>query len=148
MIRVNGDIQPHQFDKLLIITVTKESSEVGRVILVLINGRDFAITKDVLEDPSGDTGEFGNEVHGVFECSLPVLSFVDTVRVSLGKRRVVVELKAINQHDMAMRTQGEKTYRCDGQGELRHGVQCVGASVNQLLDEFGKFGSSCPFLGQ
>ena len=92
VIRVNGDVQSHQLDKLLIVTVSEQGREVGRVILVLVNGRELAISKDISEDPSGDTREFGNEVHGVFKGRFPVLSLVDTVRVGFGKGRVVVEL--------------------------------------------------------
>lgn len=92
VVRVDGNVQSHQVDELLIVTVTEHGSKVGRVILVGVNGWEFSITVDVSEDSSGDSGELGDEVHRVIEGGLPVLSLVDTLRVGLGKGRVVVEL--------------------------------------------------------
>lgn len=92
MIRVNGQVQPHQLNELLIITVTKHSGQVGGVILVLVDLGHLSITVDIPEDSSGNVGEFSNEVHGVIEGGLPVFSLVDTVRVSLGECGIVVEL--------------------------------------------------------
>ena len=93
VIRVDGDVESHQVDELLIVTVTEQSGKVGRVILVGVNGWEFTVSVDVSEDSSGNVGEFGNEVHRVIEGGLPVVSLVDTGRVGLGKGRVVVELR-------------------------------------------------------
>jgi hypothetical protein len=92
VVRVDGDVQPHQLDKLLIVAVTEQSSQVGRVILVCVNGGHLSITVDVPEDSSSNVGELGNEVHGIIEGGLPVLLLGDTIRVGLGEGRVVVEL--------------------------------------------------------
>jgi hypothetical protein len=40
------------------------------------------------------------------------------------------------------------TYSSNSKGELRHGVEGVGASVDQLLDELGDLGTSSPLLGK
>jgi hypothetical protein len=92
VVRVDGNVQPHQLDKLLIVTVTEQSSQVGRVILVGVNGGHLSITVDVPEDSSSNVGELGNEVHGIIEGGLPVFLLGDTIRVGLGESRVVVEL--------------------------------------------------------
>lgn len=92
MVRVDGNVQPHQLDKLLIVTVTEQGSQVGRVILVGVNGGHLAITVNVSEDSSGNVGELGNEVHGIVKGGLPVLLLVDTIRVGLGESGIVVEL--------------------------------------------------------
>lgn len=36
----------------------------------------------------------------------------------------------------------------DGQRELSHGVEVVGAAINELLDELGDIGTSSPLSGQ
>jgi hypothetical protein len=94
VVRVDGDVQPHQLDEFLVVTETEQGGQVGRVVLVGINGGHLAVTVDVSEDSSGNVGELGNEVHRVVESSLPVLLLVDTLRVGLGKGRVVVELSS------------------------------------------------------
>lgn len=40
----------------------------------------------------------------------------------------------------------EITYSSDGEGELTHGVESVGASINELFNEFRNLSSSSPFL--
>ena len=40
----------------------------------------------------------------------------------------------------------QATHGGDGEGELRHWVEGVGASVNQFLDKLGNLGSGSPFL--
>jgi len=92
VVRVDGDVQPHQLDELLVVTVTEQSSQVGGVILVGVNGGHLSVTVNVPEDSSSDVWELGNEVHGVIEGGLPVLLLGDTIRVGLGEGRVVVEL--------------------------------------------------------
>lgn len=92
VVRVDGDVQPHELDKVGVVTETEQGSQVGRVVLAGVNGGELAVTEDVSEDSASNVGEFGNEVHGVIEGSLPVLLLVDTVRVGLGEGRVVVKL--------------------------------------------------------
>lgn len=95
VIRVDGDVQSHQLDKLLVVAETEQGSQVGRVVLVGVNGGHLAVTVDISEDSSGNVGELGNEVHRVVESSLPVLLLVDTLRVGLGKGGIVVELPSV-----------------------------------------------------
>jgi hypothetical protein len=129
VVRVDGDVQPHEVDELLGLSEAEEGSEVGRVVLVGVNGGELSVAVDVAEDASGNVGELSDEVHRVVERGLPVLLLVDTVRVRLGKGRVVVE-------------------GGDGEGELAHGVKGVGASVDELLDELGDGGTGGPLLGE
>lgn len=127
VVRVDGDVQPHELDKVSVVTETEQGSQVGRVVLAGVNGRELAVTEDVSEDSASNVGELGNEVHGVIEGGLPVLLLVDTVRVGLGEGRVVV--KGVN-----------------GDGELGHGVESVRASVDQFLNELGDGSPGSPFL--
>ncbi len=92
MIRVNGDVQSHQFNEFLVITETEQSRQVGRVILVLVDGGEFTITVNVPEDSTGNVGQLGDQIHGVIKGGLPVISLVNTVRVSFSEGGVVVEL--------------------------------------------------------
>ena len=94
VVRVDGNIQPHELDKLLIVPVSEQVGEIGRVVSVLVDGWELAISKDIAEDSAGDIGELGNEVHRVFEGCLPVLALVDSIGVCLGECGVVVELGA------------------------------------------------------
>jgi hypothetical protein len=92
VVRVDSDVQSHQLDKLLVVTVTEQSSQVGRVVLVGVNGGHLSVTVNVPEDSSGNVGELGNQVHRVVESGLPVLLLVDTLRVGLGESGIVVKL--------------------------------------------------------
>ncbi len=92
VVRVDGNVKSHQVDELLVLSETEQSSQVGGVILVGIDGREFTVTVDVSEDSSGNVWELGDEVHGVVKGRLPVLLLVDTLGVGLGKGGVVVEL--------------------------------------------------------
>ena len=94
VVRVDGNVQSHQLDELLVVAKAEQGSEVGRVVLVGVNGRELAVAVDVSEDSSGNVGELGNEVHRVVKGGLPVVSLVDTVGVGLGEGRVVVELRS------------------------------------------------------
>lgn len=94
VVGVNGNVQSHQVDELLILSVSEQSSQVGRVILVGVDSGEFTIAVDVSEDSTSDSRELGDEVHGVVESRLPVFSLVDTLRVCLGEGRVVVQLDA------------------------------------------------------
>lgn len=95
VVRVDGDVQSHELDKVSVVTETEQGSQVGRVVLAGVNGRELAVTEDVSEDSASNVGELGNEIHGVIEGGLPVLLLVDTVRVGLGEGRVVVKLSRI-----------------------------------------------------
>jgi hypothetical protein len=90
---VNGHVQPHQLDKRLVISVPEHGSKVGGPILVGVDGGDLAVAVDVLEDSGSDDGELGEEVHRVFVSGLPVFLLGGSLGVSLGKGRVVVELR-------------------------------------------------------
>lgn len=92
VVRVDSDVQSHELDKVGVFTETEQGSQVGRVVLAGVNGRELAVTEDVSEDSASNVRELGNEVHRVIEGSLPVLLLVYTVRVGLGEGRVVVKL--------------------------------------------------------
>lgn len=147
VVRVDSDVQSHELDKVGVFTETEQGSQVGRVVLAGVNGRELAVTEDVSEDSASNVRELGNEVHRVIEGSLPVLLLVYTVRVGLGEGRVVVKLShavsAINRFFAS-----KSTYSVNGDGELSHGVESVGASVDQLLNELGDGSPGSPLLGE
>lgn len=60
---------------------------------------------------------------------LPVGGLVHTLGVCLGEVGLVLKSS-------------------DGEGELSHGVEGVGAAVNELLDEFGDIGAGSPLSGE
>ena len=60
---------------------------------------------------------------------LPVLGLLHALGVGLGEGRLVLESS-------------------DGQRELSHGVEGVGAAVNELLNELGEVGAGSPLGGE
>ena len=129
VVSVNGQVQTHQLDEVLVLGETELVSQVVRVVLVLLDGGDLAVLVDVAEDLGGDGGQLGDEVHGVLKGVLPVLGLVHALGVGLGELRLVLE-------------------RGDGDGELGHGVEVAGAAVDELLDERGDVRAGSPLGGQ
>lgn len=112
VIRVNGNVETQELDKLGLVSVAEELGEVVRVVLVRLDGRELAPTVDVAEDTAGDGRKLGNpvvtlqsimlisingsvesaQVHSILEGGRPVLLLGDTLLVGLGKCRIMVEL--------------------------------------------------------
>ena len=65
VVRVDGQVQPHQLDKGGVVTVSEHAGKVGRVVLGGVDGSDLAVTVDVLEDSGSNDGKLGNQVHAV-----------------------------------------------------------------------------------
>lgn len=129
VVSVDGEVETHQLDEVLVLAEAELVGEVEAVVLVLLDGRDLAAAEDVLVDAGRDGGELSNEVHRVLESVAPVLLLVDTLGVRLGERRGLLE-------------------RGDGDRELGHRVEVVGAVVDQLLNELGDGGPGGPVGGQ
>ena len=129
VVGVDGQVETHQLNEVLVSTEAKLVGQVEGVILVLLDGGDLAILEDVAVDTGSNGGQLGNEVHGVLEGVVPVLLLVNTLGVGLGEGGLVLE----SGHS---------------QGELGHGVEGVGATVNELLNELGNIGTSSPLGGQ
>lgn len=125
VVGVDGQVQPHELNEVLVAGEAKLVGQVVGVVLVLLDGGNLAVLEDIAVDAGGNGGELGNEVHGVLEGVLPVLRFRNTTGVSLGESRLVLK-------------------GCDSKGELSHGVEVVGAAVNELLDELGDIGAGSP----
>lgn len=126
VIRVDGEVETHQFNKVLVALEAQELGEVVRVILVGLNLSELTILVDVTVDTSSNLGELGNQIHGILKGRIPVLRLVNTFSVSLGELRIV--LKSI-----------------DSERELRHGVKSLGTTVNEFLNEFRNVRTSSPF---
>ena len=123
VVGVNGQVETHQLNKVLVVTESELVGQVEGIVLVLLDSGDLAI----LEDVAVDAGS--NEVHGVLEGVLPVFLLVQALGVGLGEGRFVLKSS-------------------DGKGELSHGVEVVRAAVNELLNELGDVGASSPLSGQ
>lgn len=125
VIGVDGEVQTHKFNKVLVAFEAQELREVVRVVLVGFNFGQLAILVDVAVDASSNLGQLGNQVHSVLKGRLPVLGLVDTLRVGLCKDGVVLE-------------------GVDGQGELGHGVESLGAAVDKFFNKFRDGRASSP----
>lgn len=129
VIRVDGQVETHQLNKVLVVAKSELVSQVESIVLVLLNSSDFAVLEYVAVNARSDRGKLGDEVHGVFESVLPVFLLVDALGVGLGEQRFMLQ----SSHS---------------EGELSHGVKIAGAAVNELLDKLGDVRASGPFSGQ
>lgn len=63
---MDGEVEPHQLSELSV-TVSQHVGEVVGPVQVGVDGSDAAaFTIKVAVDLSGDAGQLGNQVHGVF----------------------------------------------------------------------------------
>lgn len=125
VVRVDGQVQAHQLDEVLVAPEAELVGQVESIVLVLLDSGNLAILEDIAVDAGGDGGELGDEIHGVLKGVLPVLLLVNALRIGLRECRFVLK----SSH---------------GQGELGHGVKVIGAAVDELLDELGDIGASSP----
>lgn len=119
VVSVDSQVQTHQLDEVLVSSETELVGQVVTVILARLGWSDLAILVNVAVDTGGNIGKFANEVHGVFKGVLPVFCLLDALGVSLSEGGFALESG-------------------DGDGELGHWVEVVGAAVDELLDEFGE----------
>lgn len=83
VIGVNGEVESHQLDEVLVLSKAELVGEVERVILVLLNLSNLSSLEDVLVDAGSNGWELGDQIHGVLEGVLPVLSLLHALGVSL-----------------------------------------------------------------
>ena len=129
VIGVDGEVEAHQLNEVLVLGESELVGQVEGVVLVLLDGSDLAVLVDVAVDLGRKSRELGNEVHGVLKGVLPVLGLGDALGVGLGEAGLVLESS-------------------DGEGELGHGVEVARAAVDELLDEFGDSGTGSPLGGE
>eukprot|EP00050_Salpingoeca_kvevrii_P005737 m.285352 g.285352 ORF g.285352 m.285352 type:complete len:487 (+) comp11360_c0_seq1:18-1478(+) len=127
VIRMDGEVKAHELSELLVVKA-EHGAEVGRPILLGVDGGDVAIVEGVAVDESGNAGELGNEVDRVLVHVLPVLLLVDAARVGLGK--------------LALRLHGG-----NGGRKLAHGVQARGEVGDQVNDVLRQVGAGSPLAG-
>ena len=129
VVGVDGEVESHQLNKVLVLGETELVGQVERVVLVLLDGSNLAVLVDVAVDLGGESGELRDEVHGILKGVLPVLRLVHTLGVGLGEVGLVLESG-------------------DGERELSHWVEVAGAAVDELLDELGDVGAGSPLSGE
>jgi hypothetical protein len=129
VISVDGEVQAHQLNEVLVLGETELVGQVERVILVLLDRGNLAVLVDVAVDLGRDRRKLSNEIHSILEGVLPVLCLLHTPGVGLGEVGLVLESG-------------------DGDGELGHGVEVARAAVDELLDELGDVRSGSPLGGE
>lgn len=92
MVAVDGDVKPHELIEALVVPESKKVGKVLGVVGIGVNGGNLAISINVAEDATSDVWQLSNEVHRVLEGRSPVILLADTLSVSLGKGRVVIQL--------------------------------------------------------
>jgi hypothetical protein len=125
VIGVNDKVQPHQINKVLVLAKAELVGQIEAVVLVSLDRGDFSILEYVAVNLGGNGRELGDQVHGVLEGVAPILLLFDTLGIGFRELRLVLK-------------------RSDSKRELSHGVQGVGASVDELLDELGDLRTSSP----
>lgn len=126
VVGVDGQVQAHELNEVLVLGETELVGQVVGVILVLLDGRNLAVLVDVAVDLGRDCGKLGDEVHGILKGVLPVLGLLHSLGVCLGEVGLVLESG-------------------DGKGELSHGVEVARAAVDELFDKLGDVGAGGPF---
>lgn len=129
VVSVDGEVKTEELNEVLVVAESELVGKVERVVLVLLDGSDLAALEDILVDAGSDGRQLGNEVHGILKGVAPVLLLVDTLGISAGEGRGVLQSS-------------------DGDRELSHGVEVGRAAVDQLLDELGNVGAGSPLGGQ
>jgi hypothetical protein len=129
VVGVDGEVQAHELNEVLVLGEPELVGQVVRVVLVLLDGCDLAILVDIAVDLCGDGGQLCDEVHRVLKGVLPVLRLLHALGVGLGEVGLVLESS-------------------DGDGELSHGVEVARAAVDELLDELGHVGAGGPLGGE
>jgi hypothetical protein len=57
---VDGQVKSQKLSEFLVITETKKSGQIMRVILGGIDGREFSLTEDITVYAASDVRKFGN----------------------------------------------------------------------------------------
>ena len=126
VVSVDGEVQSHQLDKVLVVAKAQLVGKVEAVVLILLDGSDLSALENVLVDPGGDRRELCDQVHRILEGVSPVFGLLHALGVGLGKGGFVLE-------------------SVDSDGELCHWVKVAWAAVDQLLNKFGDVRTGGPF---
>lgn len=129
VVGVDGEIEAHQLNKVLVLGETELVGQVEAVVLVLLDGGNLTILVGVAVDGGSDRWELRDEVHRVIEGVLPVLGLGHALSIGLGERRLAFK----SSH---------------GGRELSHGVKGLGEVVEELKDVVGDLGGLSPLGGE
>lgn len=128
VVRVDGEVEAHQLDKVAILRKAKLIGQVVPVVLVLCDRRNLAVLIDVPVNLGRNRGELGYQVHAVLECVLPVLRLGHALSVILCECRLVLQSS-------------------DGDAELSHWVHVARAAIDELFDVFRNLRARSPIGG-
>lgn len=129
MISVDGKVQSHQLNEILVLTETQLVGKVEAVILVFLDRCDLATFEYVLVDSGSDSWELGDQIHRVLESVSPVLGLLHSFGVCFREGRFVLQSSDCN-------------------GELGHWVEVIRTAVDKLFHELGNFGAGGPLSGE
>merc|ERR1719494_781365 len=121
MITVNDEVQPHQLCELLIV-VSQHVRQVCAPIQFSIDGSHLPISEHIPVDQRSDNWKFGQQIHRIFICILPVSGFWSPLGVSFSKLTAFVESSYSS---------------C----KLSHRVKCFGEVVQHVHNVVWKFSS-------
>jgi len=125
VVGVDGEVQTHQLDKVLVVSEAKLVGQVEAVILVLLDRGNLSILVGVAIDRCGNGWELGDEVHRIVESVFPVLGLGHALSIGFCEGGFALEGR-------------------DGSRELSHRVQILGQVVEELQDVVWDLGELCP----
>lgn len=128
VVRVDGKVQTHQLSELGVVDA-ELLDEVGTVVEVGVGLSDNTILEDIAVDAGSNRGQLGDQVKGVLESVLPVVLLSNALLVGLGELRGGLQ-------------------SVDGNAQLSHGVQVLGAVVEQVDDVLGEGTAGVELLGK
>ncbi len=129
VVSVDGEVQTHQLNEVLVLGETELVGQVESIVLVFLDGSNLAVLVDIAVDLGGNRGKLRDEVHGILKGVLPVFGLLHALGIRLCKVGLMFE-------------------RSNGKGELSHWVQIAGAAVDELFHELGDVGTGSPFSGK
>lgn len=91
VIGVDGKVQSHQLNEVVVVCETELVGKVETVILILLDSGNLSSLEDILVDAGGDSWELGNQVHRILESVSPVLSLLHSLSICLGESGFVLE---------------------------------------------------------
>lgn len=127
VVAVDNQVQSHQVVELSVVEA-QQASEVSAVVQLGVVSGNLAVLVGVSVDAGGNLGQSGENVQGIFEGRVPVLSLLDARLVGLGELRLGL-------------------HGSDGSRQLRHGVEVLGEVVQHINNVLGELAALVQLVG-